>query len=65
MKTFSASATTLMPKVDIKPGEHPTGFYAGQPLLVKIPQIGTVALVLTKPKHLYAWEVKDSSGKLH
>jgi len=64
MKAFSASATTLVPKADITP-EHRTGFYGGQPVLVKMPQIGTVALVLTKPKNLYAWEAKDSSGKLH
>jgi len=64
MKAFSASATTLVPKADVKP-EHPTGFYTGQAVLVKMPETGTVALVLTKPKNLYAWEAKDSSGKLH
>jgi len=63
-KALSASATTLVPKADVKPA-HLTGFYAGQPVLVKMPQTGTVALVLPKPKNLYAWEAKDSSGKLH
>ncbi|GAB0208371.1 pol-like protein ENS-3 [Grus japonensis] len=65
MKAFCASATTLVPKADVKPGEYPTGFYAGQPVLVKMPHIGPVAMVLTTPKNLYAWEAKDSSGKLH
>lgn len=65
MKAFCASATILVLKEDVKLRKYPTGFYAGQPVLVKMPQIGTVLMVLTTPKNLYTWEVKDSSRKLH
>lgn len=65
MKAFCVSANTIAPKVHTKPGEYPTGFYTGQPVLVKMPQIGTVAMVLTTPKNPYAWEAKDCSGKVH
>ena len=64
MKAFCPSATTVLPKADVKPGEHPTGFYAGQPTLVEMPQPGTIAMVLRTRKNLYAWEAKDCSEKL-
>lgn len=65
MKAFSIPATTVVPKADKRVGEHTTAFYAGQPVLVKMPQYGTVAMVLTIPKNICAWEAKDCSGKLY
>lgn len=56
----------IMPiTVHTKPGEYPAGFYTGQPVVVNMPQTGMVAMVLRTPKNWYAWEVRDSSGKLH
>ncbi|PKU33935.1 endogenous retrovirus group k member 18 pol [Limosa lapponica baueri] len=65
MKAFYVSANTIAPKVHTKPGEYPTGFYIRQPGLVKMPQIGTVPMVLTTPKNPYTWEARDYSGKVH
>lgn len=65
MKAFCASANVISPKVHTKPEEHLTGLHTGQPVLVKMPQIGTVPMVLVTPKNPYAWEAKDCSGKVH
>ena len=65
MKAFCVTATTITPKIHTQPGEYPTGFYAGQRVLVKMPQIGAVPMVLVTPKNPYAWEGKECSGKIH
>jgi len=65
MKAFCVTATTITPKIHNKPGEYPTGFYARQSVLVKMPQIGAVPMALVTPKNPCAWEVKDCSGKIH
>lgn len=72
MKAFCASSSTVTPKHytetekhHIKIEKHPVGFSPGQPVLVKMPQIGIVPMILTTPKNPYAWEAKDCSGKIH
>ena len=37
----------------------------GQPVMVNLPQIGTVPMTLTKPRGSLAWEATDSSGAKH
>jgi len=65
IKVFCVTATTVAPKIHTKPGEYPTSFYAGQPVLVKMPQNGAVPMVLITPENPYAWEAKDCSGEIH
>ncbi|KAK4819789.1 hypothetical protein QYF61_011389 [Mycteria americana] len=65
VKAFCVLTNTITQRVPPKPGEYSTGFYTGQPVLVKMPQIGIVPMVLTTPKNPYAWEAKDCSGKVH
>lgn len=65
MQALCLSADTITPKVHTKPGENSTGFYTGQCIQVKMPQIGRVPMVLTTHKNPYIWEAKDYSGKVH
>lgn len=65
MKAFCVSADIITPKVPNEPRKYLGQFHPGQPVLVKMPQIGTVPMVLATPKNPRAREAKDCSGKIH
>lgn len=55
----------LISKKPHEVGKFPTQLHSGQPVMVKLPQIGVVPLILTNQRGLYAWEAKDSSNRIH
>jgi len=48
LNTNTAPLTAMVPNI-AEVVKYPTGFYAGQPVLVKMPQIGVVPMVLVTP----------------
>lgn len=57
------SAPDRPPPSDVK--IYPIALQPRQPLMVDLPQIGTVPVTLTKPHGPLAWEAEDSNGAKH